>query len=154
MQAVNICSFHTFFSFLLPLCVPLHTMTVHDVVYTSLWWWTASLCEAAAIVYLTSPCSQMYMKSQSTRQGKSKQLCPKTTPSFSQDTKKRDASGGIPTHNVLRTRQTQAEFLKVMQCKGCLSPDKQGNSISVLWSAAVGITVNIIIQIFVACDIF
>ena len=86
----------------------------------------------------------MYMKSQSTRQGKSKQLRPKTTP-FSQE-KNGAASGRIRTCNILCTRQTlyqlshrgssagQVESLKVMQCKGRLSPDEQGNSNSVLCS--------------------
>ena len=60
--------------------------------------------------------------------------------------KRRAASDGIQTRNILCTRQTlyqlshrgssarQAESLKFIQGKGHLSPDEQGNSISVVRS--------------------
>ena len=60
--------------------------------------------------------------------------------------KKGATSGGIQTRDILRTRQTlyqlshrgssagQAESLKFMQGKGRLSPDGQGNSISLMRS--------------------
>ena len=59
------------------------------------------------------------------------------------DNSRRAASGGIRTHNVLRTRQTlyqlshrgssagQAESLNVIQGQRYLFPDKQGNSFHV-----------------------
>ena len=74
---------------------------------------------------------------QSLRQGKA-------TPEDNSLFLKRAASGGIQTHDVLRARQTlyqlshrgssagQAKSLKFMQGKGCLSPDGQGNSNSVM----------------------
>ena len=86
-----------------------------------------------------------YMLTQSTRQGKVKQLRPKTNPFFFKR-KGRAASGGTRTHNILHTRQTvyqlshrgssagQAESL---QGKGRLSPDGQGNSISVVSTLTV-----------------
>ena len=63
--------------------------------------------------------------------------------------KRRAASGRTRTHDVLHTRQTfyqlshrgssagQAESLNVMQRQSHLFPDKQGNSISVLYSIHV-----------------
>ena len=80
-----------------------------------------------------------YMLTQSTRQGKVKQLRPKTTPFFLKRKRSYSTSGRIRTHKVLRTRQTlyqlshqgssagQAESLKSIQGKGHLSPDEQGN---------------------------
>ena len=87
-----------------------------------------------------------HMNDQSLRLGKAKQLRLKTTPFFKR--KRRAASGGTRTRDVLHTRQTlyqlshrgssagQAESLNVMQRQSRLSPDKQVNSIriSVLWS--------------------
>ena len=88
-----------------------------------------------------------YVLTHSMRQGKIKQLHPqKTTPLFFLKRKRRAASGEIRTRNVLHARQTlyqlshqgnsvgQAESLKFIQSKGRLSPDEQGNSVSVVRS--------------------
>ena len=109
--------------------------------------WGRSVNEASGEVWidLSTHATCMYMNDQSLRLGKAKQLHLKTTLFFLKR-KRRAASGGTRTRDVLHTVQMlyqlshrgssagQAESLNVMQRQSCLSPDKQGNSISVLWS--------------------
>ena len=87
----------------------------------------------------------LYMNDQSVETRQSKATTPEDN-SFFLKRKRRAASGGTQTCDVLHTRQTlyqlshrgssagQAKSLNVMQRQSRLSPDKQGNSISVLWS--------------------
>ena len=82
------------------------------------------------------------MIDRSSRQGKAKQLRLETTLFFLK--RKRAASGGTRTRNILHTRQTlyqlshqgssaeQAESLSFMQGQRRLSPARQSNSNSVL----------------------
>ena len=84
-----------------------------------------------------------YMYVQLLRQGSARKLCPRTT-HFSKR-KRRAASGGIRTCDVLRARQTryqlshrgssagQAKSLNVIQGQRHLFPDKWGNSFQYMY---------------------